>query len=949
MASRSICEEHPAVKRTRHDDDVVDWISKLPDEILVKIVSLLSFSEALATSVLSSRWVHLWKSAVTVLDFDGFQLLDSEKPTMLPPVEESPPDSDDFIILDDGDDDEAAISPPVEVPRVVEIWRVYINWVNRVLSHLTNVPKVNKLRVNFNLKSKCNSEGDIDRWIEFAISKGVEHLDLSFGVMANTFFSPDLDYCIKTQTSLSNIKHLRSLRLSHVDVKDETVEHFIINCPLLEELALHNAYSLRELRIAGSPALKYLEVTSCQSLTSVTIDQAPSLIRIVYDGRWVGLSFLNCPSMVDVDMCFASTTELFDWLQLPGLAFDALSAYAGQLKSLSLDIDPSSMFPNMYELSSLEQLKIRVDQAKSDDSILGLVDPLINACPRLHTLRVELLDVQFNRDGCDYDDRVVEPVDDDVCRESIKVVEIVDFNGYDLERYSFPTTAIQTVASFSRRSRSESMASQSDCEEHRAAKRTRHNDDDEGEDDRVDWISKLPDELLIKILSLLSFSETLATSVLSSRWIHLWKSAVTVLDFDGFKLLDPGEPFLLPAEPSPDMDKWIFLDPSDVPEDAPPMKPPIVVQKRRVYVNWVTRVLNNLADVDKVNKLRVFFNLKSESNSQGDIDRWIEFAISKGVEHLDLCFGVLVNSYFTPDRDYCIKFPTGLSNIKHLRSLRLSHVDVKRKTIERLLISCPLLEELALNKAASLRNLRVAGSPALKYLEVTSCPRLSSMRIDNAPSLTRIVYRGLWAGVSFKNCPSLVDVEASFGHEWPDVAFHSLSPYAGQLESLSLEFDPWSIPFPEMFMDVFSSLKQLKIQIFEAKSDHSILRLVPLLNACPKLHTLRVELNVEYNPDGCDYEDRVIEPLGAVPCESIKVVEIFNYNGYDLDHEFVLYVFEYFTGLERIVISTEVWRAKYYKRDSELMANYVMNLVDAHVYASEFESVAPAGLEFVLV
>ncbi|CAN0890221.1 F-box/FBD/LRR-repeat protein At1g13570 [Linum grandiflorum] len=491
------------------------------------------------------------------------------------------------------------------------------------------------------------------------------------------------------------------------------------------------------------------------------------------------------------------------------------------------------------------------------------------------------------------------------------------------------------------------MASRSVCEEHQEEKRPRHGDDD---DDRVDWISNLPDEILVKILSLLSFSETLETSVLSSRWIHLWKSAVTVLDFDAPQLLDSEEPVLLPVEPSPDLDDFIILDDDDDEAAISPPRERPVVERRRVYMNWVTRVLSHLNNVSKVNKLRLCFSLNAESNSQGEIDRWIEFAISKGVEHLDLSFGKTIDGVSAHRPDYCIKSPTGLSNIKYLRSLRLSRVDVKENTVEDFIINCPLLEELALDNASSLRKLRVAGSPALNYLEVTSCRRLTSMRIDHAPSLTTIVHRGLWKNVSFQNCPSLVHVDISCDdrRHVPDPVVNSLSAYGSQLKALSLEMDPWEMRFPDMYE--LSSLEQLRIQVVEAKSDDSLLRLVPLLNACPQLHRLRVELNVEYNPNGCEYEHRLLQPfgMGAVCRESIKVVEIVDFNGYDLDREFVLYVFEYFTGLERIVISTEVWRAEYYRRDSELMANYVVKLVEAHICALELESLAPPGVEFVL-
>lgn len=53
----------------------MDEFSKLPDEIVVSIVSLMTLEEAARTSVLSRRWRHIWTFTTGSLDFDNSFLL----------------------------------------------------------------------------------------------------------------------------------------------------------------------------------------------------------------------------------------------------------------------------------------------------------------------------------------------------------------------------------------------------------------------------------------------------------------------------------------------------------------------------------------------------------------------------------------------------------------------------------------------------------------------------------------------------------------------------------------------------------------------------------------------------------------------------------------------------------------------------------------------------------
>ncbi|CAN0892139.1 Putative F-box protein At3g58860 [Linum grandiflorum] len=379
----------------------LDLISELPDELVINILSRLTVAEAISTSVLSSRWIDLWKS-VSVLDFDASEEL--------------------LAIHKLKHEDSYRIIPKKR------LW--YKNWVNRVISQVQqSCSTLTKFRVSFNLTKKCNSEGDIDRWLEFAISKRVEslHLTLNAEQIAPRDYYVFSEECYNQIKTRVGMRVLRSLRLSYVKVRGEILEHFIANCPVLEELAVTRSFDLIKLKVVGSShsplPLKYLEVTDCLLLNSIEIDHTPHLERLILDGylyRVEEIKVGDCPSLVDttIGTSFICSKML-----------RALSGCAIRLLSLVLKVNKLDK-PILDAAEQSNLLQLTVQAGISDwDSILGLI-PLINVCPRLHTLQL-LFNTRYTwargRPSVD----VVK-----VGRDSIKVVEVVGFRGYILE-YEF--------------------------------------------------------------------------------------------------------------------------------------------------------------------------------------------------------------------------------------------------------------------------------------------------------------------------------------------------------------------------------------------------------------------------------------------------------------------------------------------------------------------------------
>ncbi|KAK8495888.1 hypothetical protein V6N12_018068 [Hibiscus sabdariffa] len=62
-----------------YNDNLKDWISQLPEELLARIFSSLSFEEVVRTSVLSRIWRDLWKFTTVTLNFDDSKTIISSR------------------------------------------------------------------------------------------------------------------------------------------------------------------------------------------------------------------------------------------------------------------------------------------------------------------------------------------------------------------------------------------------------------------------------------------------------------------------------------------------------------------------------------------------------------------------------------------------------------------------------------------------------------------------------------------------------------------------------------------------------------------------------------------------------------------------------------------------------------------------------------------------------
>ncbi|KAL3514096.1 hypothetical protein ACH5RR_026813 [Cinchona calisaya] len=415
----------------------------------------------------------------------------------------------------------------------------------------------------------------------------------------------------------------------------------------------------------------------------------------------------------------------------------------------------------------------------------------------------------------------------------------------------------------------------------------RHPSEDQISQVPVDLISLLPDEVLVFILSLLTIKEAARTSVLSSRWMNLWKYTRR-LDFNASKSLERLE-----------------------------RKPEMLESERHKYVNWVNRVLQ-LHEGLTLDEFSLYFDL--DISYQDVIDRWLEYAFRRKVQRLEL--NLLLNCIFLRDWLECCDFPDclldlnnglskeqihldssaiGLSKLIEFGSLRelcLKGVNVTGEVIESFLHNCPLLERLEVVGSGKLVNLLVSGSSLmLKHLEIQLCHNAKSVKICDCNNLVSL---GIFQAENLvlMNLPMLAEVSVggNLPNFWSHV-FAQLSRFHSKLELLQLkDYVPQNI----MMLRDFPQLSQVKVWVIDtgAYYDNSLMGLTSLIKACPFLHKFVLKLLWAVPVK----KDRENEKGAKCTLEHLREIELAGYYGRTSDAELLMYFIENAVTLEKIVI-----------------------------------------------
>ncbi|GAV70701.1 hypothetical protein CFOL_v3_14199 [Cephalotus follicularis] len=433
-----------------------------------------------------------------------------------------------------------------------------------------------------------------------------------------------------------------------------------------------------------------------------------------------------------------------------------------------------------------------------------------------------------------------------------------------------------------------------------------------------DQIGKLPDEILCSIISLLTVREAATTSILSSRWRHLWKRTLN-LNFDIRNKCGEFYP----------KSKFVGPDREQLSQEA-----------MREFVLWVDQLLH-LYHGSKIETFRVSHPLSKEYACQ--IDEWIQFAVNRKVQNIDLDlsnpypFFAKYNLYsfpcqlFTEGRYSSLKhlsltncnlsMPLGYCEFKSLLSLTLNKINLLPESLQVLLSGCISLEWLSLGSCNCPSRLTIV-SPYLKHLSTSSCPSLKEIEIFSINLISYELEDELLK-LSLKHAPSKI-VRFALLHIPINGLNYTLGGLASDhphLESLVLcshatmgenNLLPNQLP-------TFTKLKHLILSLMSLSAEPvSILEFTSLLEAAPFLQKFELQVDVYMNTTGDENFER---KKSRRPHDHLKEVVI---SGFQCDAGqlwFAIYLLNNAISLEKMELISAM---EIYETDGEC-TTYINN------------------------
>ncbi|TXG67750.1 hypothetical protein EZV62_009025 [Acer yangbiense] len=423
---------------------------------------------------------------------------------------------------------------------------------------------------------------------------------------------------------------------------------------------------------------------------------------------------------------------------------------------------------------------------------------------------------------------------------------------------------------------------------------------------RRDIISSLPCELLSYIFGFLPFKEAARTSILSTKFRHIWHGIDRI-----------------------DLQENYFIQDDETERNK--------MNQRREFINFAFHCWSKNFTAKTINAFSLAFT--RPRNFYVETYNLIRFSVARNVKALTLDFHnpiwredglenhggvfdlpVFVYSYqgFESLKLFSCNFlASEFRNYTALKELSLGWIQLGPNSVRTLLMYCPLLESFSLKKCWNIHERLDISRPnlRLKNLVVDRCNFLSGLVRIQAPNLRFFKYSGKVARFNFESrLTYMQEAELDFGQqsEFSGVA-DLLYDLIDQLFSVRVltvcSFLLQVIPIGEEPLDLLKTLNVRHLTLKTSMRSFEFDGIIFMLKCCPLLETLTINnlrpariFPDDVPPFELDPEEFWTNNLIVHRCikTSLKVVEVLGFQGTGNEILMLHYLISFGSVLEEV-------------------------------------------------